>query len=347
MIVTEFATGSSIESAASYFGDGLPSYGDNNTPTSSAAGQGQYVTNELCMLHGLGIAGYTYFGLYDAATWWELDENQSGAMLAWLGYWGPMSENASLGSGANKPSWAALQSFNPGNCSSGYPPVVAIQTEGGYYASGDPGTFWYTAADTTSLSMDGAQNQSDPYAYSCDPYVSPAYTNLGAPLVGSCAFSSFQTTSTTLTVTGTNSDGGNSPPVQASIVVGPPIVTGIYDDTSGQGCAVTNSTCNINISQTDLLWVFGEGFNPLGGNNIELVNQANPNDVSWFFAGEQHNGTNVLFVEGSPSQRLPGQINVRLDCTISPVGAWGLVVRDNPSGSPSAAVTLNIVQGGC
>jgi hypothetical protein len=86
----------------------------------------------------------------------------------------------------------------------------------------------------------------------------------------------------------------------------------------------------------------------LGGNSIEFVNQANSNDISWFFTAQQHYPPNsVYFWEGSRDIRNTTQINVGLDCTVTPTGGWNMIVREGGGGAvPAAPVAINIVPGG-
>ncbi|MGH9454100.1 MAG: hypothetical protein ACRD2O_09055, partial [Terriglobia bacterium] len=130
MVATEFGAGSSME--APLLGDSIASYGDANEPTTTAAGQVQWLTDTLCVFSSLGLPAYVYHGLYDSASMWEEDWDQSGQQLAWNGYWGLTSET-----GVDKPARQAFM-VNP-SCSAPPTPVIALQSDATQYTIGDSG----------------------------------------------------------------------------------------------------------------------------------------------------------------------------------------------------------------
>ena len=160
----------------------------------------------------------------------------------------------------------------------------------------------------------------------------------------SCAFSLFQVNSTSVTVTGINGAGGTSTATASFVLAPKPLVNKTVNHTTGQQCDyVVNSACSLNVGQTDVLEVDGTGFNPLGGNNVQFMNQVNPNDVTYFFAANPPGG---YWIEGSPSTRETTYIKLQLDCSVTPTGAWKIAVRDSSSGTPSDPITINVAQGG-
>ena len=90
MLVSEVATGSSFANAP--IGNGLAVEIDSQDPTTTAAGQAQWLTDTLCVFARHGIPAFGWYGLYDSASWWEANFNFSGAALAADGYWGLSSE---------------------------------------------------------------------------------------------------------------------------------------------------------------------------------------------------------------------------------------------------------------
>jgi hypothetical protein len=339
MVVTEFGTGSSLESPP--IGNGTASYGDAQTPTTTADGQGEWLTQTLCLMSRLNITKYAYFGLYDSASFWEQKYNYTVLDLAWLGYWGLSSEGSGYG---DKPAWSAMAGFNPNNCPApNVPPtpVIALQADAFYYTLNDTGKITYTAANVTSLSLSEPKFPPDrPASYSCDP------GNTYAPLhpdlrVGSCAFTNIKAAYTgTITLTGENTNvegipgAGVSTRVATSVTVGlAPIVYGVVNYTTGQVCNLTaNPGCVITASQMDILEIYGVGFNPTGGNTVKLVSQSTE---AWLYETDGY-----YFWDQSRTQ-----LNAQIACYVTP-GSWVLYVfNPNNSGAPSNGVPVSISAG--
>lgn len=117
MFVSEVATGSSF--ASSPIGNGLATNFDAQTPTTTAAGQAQWLTDTLCVFQRHGIPAFGWYSLYDSASWWEANFNQSGGALSGDSYWGLSSEVSTYG---NKQAWTAFLGY-PSNCPSGTLPL--------------------------------------------------------------------------------------------------------------------------------------------------------------------------------------------------------------------------------
>jgi hypothetical protein len=240
----------------------------------------------------------------------------------------------------------------PANCPSGTgslppaPPVLGAYADASYYTQGDTGIIAYTAADVTSLSLNETPSTTIPGVYSCgtsEPICSgapPAGSCPAALYVGSCSALYVTMTNTTsqITLEGQNADVADTqssagPPLYASAnaAVGPgPIVGGIQDYTNGQSCNLSeNPSCTITASQDDTLEIYGEGFDPSGGDTVEFNGSG---------------GTQKLFMSDGyffwdPSRT---QINAQIGCFISP-GSWTFAVYNPNSGTPSAGYPINIV----
>jgi hypothetical protein len=110
-------------------------------------------------------------------------------------------------------------------------------------------------------------------------------------------------------------------------------VTGIVDVTNGQSCNYTvNPSCAISVNQTDIVEIFGLGFNPTGGNTVELLNQSSQ---AWFYEAD-----GLYYWDDSRTQ-----INVQTGCYAAP-GLWTLYVRSPNSGTPSNGVSITLNAGG-
>jgi hypothetical protein len=180
---------------------------------------------------------------------------------------------------------------------------------------GQPLRVTWTAAEAASLSI----NQGGDNTYACDT---------GAGLTSgvasaSCAYtntSPFYTTgSQTVTITGTSA-GGTQQTASATVTIGSgPIVN-----------AVTNQNYSYTIGSNDTMIVWGNGFSLSGGNTLQLTRSGYP-DV-WFYEGDGY-----YFWDQSNFQ-----VNASLNGRAAP-GVWNLYVRNNYSGTPSAAyqVTIN------
>jgi hypothetical protein len=332
MVVTEAATGSSFESPP--VGNNLAIEFDSQVPTTTAPGQSQWLTNTFCAFSRHGVPAFGWYGLYDSASWWEANYDDSGPLLAAVGYWGLSSEIASYG---NKPAWNAMLGF-PSNCPSGFlppAPVLGLYADAPYYTQGDVGIIAYTAADVSSLSL--SEPPSSGGIFSCE--TSDLIQSGDTPLVGSCAalYVAMQITTQQITLSGSNSDVNNSQsPYQtdgsasAAVTVGPnPIIGGIQDYNTGQTCNFTqNPGCVLTANQDDILVVYGEGFSISGGNTIHFTG---PGDV-WLYETDGY-----YYWDDSRTQ-----INAQVGCYVSP-GAWSFSVLNPKSGNPSATYSINIV----
>lgn len=342
MVVTEVATGSSF--ASSPLGKGSAAAGDVQTPTSSASGQSQWLTDTLCVVNRHSIPAFAWFGLYDSASWWEANFDYRGAQLAWTGYWGLSSEVPSSG---NKPAWTAMLNY-PASCpSSSLPPapVLALYADATYYTVGDPATITYGAANVTSLSLsEPVTGGATGGILSCG---STFQVSAGTSLVGSCASAANvtmprQTGQLTITLTGANTDVAgalDNPPTNGSasitVTVGPgPILTGIVEGNNGQSCNFTqNPGCTITASQGDMIEIYGEGFNPLGGNAVNLIppGGSSPGPL-WLYITDGY-----YYWEGARTQ-----INAQIACYVTP-GVWQFDVWNPHQEAPSSTYSINIV----
>ncbi|MGO4883128.1 MAG: hypothetical protein ACLP59_20235 [Bryobacteraceae bacterium] len=337
MFVTELATGSSF--AGSPIGNGLAYFGDDQTPTSTAAGQAQWLSDTQCVLNRHGIAATGWYGLYDSASWWEKYTSYTGDQIAWQGYFGLSSEYSTYG---NKPAWNSMLGY-PGSCPSGSlppAPVLALYTDAAYYTNGDPATITYTAADVTSLSLSEPPSGG---VYSCE---TTTEISTGSTLVGSCAAAnvtmSYQTSQLTLSGSDTDVLGvlGHSPTngsASVSVTVGPsPIVTGIVEYNNGQSCNfIQNPSCTITASRGDIVEIYGEGFTPLGGNTVNLLVPGGGSPGPWWL----YSGDGYYFWDGNRTQ-----INAQIGCYV-PVAMWKFDVWNPHQQAPSSSYSINIVNG--
>ncbi len=340
MVVTEFGTGSSLEPAP--IGNGLAFYGDAQTPTTTADGQREWITQTLCMMNRLGITKYAYHGLYDAASFWERYYSPTALQLAWGGYWGLSSEDTTHG---DKPAWSAMADFNAANCpgpNTPPTPVIALYADATYYTINDTGKINYTAANVTSLSLSEPVREGSPASNSCDPKNN--YAPLSVTLrVGSCAFTNIAATNTgTITLTGNNTDvdgrvgAGLSTRVATSVTVGlAPNIKAIVNATTNQSCDLTlNPNCVITASQLDVLEIYGEGFKPDGGNSVLL--RANDGSQVYLDEADQY-----YFWDQSRIQ-----LNAQIGCFVTPPGSWTLSVKNPNSGNWSTGVPISILASG-
>jgi hypothetical protein len=133
---------------------GAADSGDNNEPTSNAAGQAQFITNSLCVFKNLGITNYTNYGLYDALTWWEHYQGALATGLPWGGFWGLISEYNETN--PQKPAWTTMVNYNQTSslsCPSPAPPVVAVMPFAPYYVENDQVQILTAAADASGLTF--------------------------------------------------------------------------------------------------------------------------------------------------------------------------------------------------
>lgn len=211
LLAVEFATSSSL--APSPNGNGVPSSGDADTPTSDLAGHSQWLTNALCAYQRAGLSKLAYWALYDSADFWQAPPfNQTGEALAWNGYWGlyPLPQG-----GAAKPAWATLTNYyryGSLSCSQPAPPVLTLIADKTSVAAGQPLKLTWTAADVTSLNLTGVGTVSkslDSRTISASGSGAVTYTLTGWN--GSVQ----RTASVTVTVTGGGASCEANPPVGA------------------------------------------------------------------------------------------------------------------------------------
>jgi hypothetical protein len=330
MLVTEVATGSALESSP--IGNGLASDIDAQTPTTTAAGQAQWLTDTFCVFSRHGILPLGWYGLYDSASWWEANFNYSGSNLAARGYWGLSSEVPSYG---NKTAWTAMLDY-PSSCPSGiYPPapVLSLYADATYYTQGDTGVINYTAGDVSSLSLNESP---DSGIFSCE--TSDQIQTASTPLVGSCSSLVVQMTNTTqqITLSGSNADVDNSQSgyqtngsASISVTVGSsPIVGGLQDYNTGQSCNFyQDPSCVITASQEDTIIVYGLGFSLNGGNTIHLIGPSNV----WLYETDGY-----YYWDDSRTQ-----INAQVGCYVTP-GSYTFNVLNPHNGNPSTSYSITI-----
>ncbi len=317
--VVEYATSSSLNAAPN--GNGVPSFGDAQTPTTTVAGQAQWLTNSLCAYISTGIQKYAYWSMYDPYTLWTGSPwYLSGQGLAWNGFWGLSFESESSG---DKPAWSVLSSYYSDNSltcpwpnQANATAVVSLTPSSTYYTVAQPIRVTWTATDVASLALNTTHGPS----YSC------LSTQIGplslTDLVGSCGYTDasafFSTGTQTLTLTGYNISGAPQSASQTVTIGLGPIVN-----------AVTDENYASTITADGYVIVWGNGFSLNGGNTIQLTRPGYP-DV-WLYAGDGH-----YFWDQSHFQ-----INAKLDGRAAP-GQWTLYVRNSYSGTPSNGYVITI-----
>jgi hypothetical protein len=312
-------------------GNGLASSGDTQTPTSSAAGQAQWLTDTLCALKTLGVQATGWYGLYDSASWWEAAPlNYSGAKLAWTGYFGLWPETGSSG----KQAWTSFLGY-PGNCpSSTLPPapVLAVNPDASYYTTGNPATITYGAADVTLLTLSQPPTGG---IYSCNSANRHIPLDDPAGLVRvNHDYGGQRSQQETVTLNGSNTDvAGNTShqPISNSAytvlnVQPSPLFGGAVNvNYPAQLCNFAQSpSCVITACQGDYLELFGQGFDPRGGNTVNFVAGANS---LWLSIGD-----NWGYWDGSRIQIK------RTDPHQSFLRAWDLEIRYLDAGSAGPVV---------
>lgn len=345
LVVTEFAAGSSFESSP--IGNRTASSLDAQEPTTTASGQAQWLTDTLCVFNAAHISYYAYFGLYDSPEFWANQPYDYDASdLAKNGYWGLSSELATYG---DKPARNALVNFNSNNCpapaTTPLTPVLALLADAPAYISGDTAAISYTAANVSTLTMNGTP---------APPYQSLPSLSLitgeqlsASSLEGSAGYTLVQVSANTptLTLNGVNNNVSGlqvsaSTSATASLTltfISAPMVTTLVDYSTGHYCNFTlNPSCMFTISQTDVLEVFGEGFDRSGGNTMEIVNNATQ-AVTWLYENNPVTNPSPYFADNFS----PTQMNAALGCFVAP-GASTLYIRNPNSGNPSAGVAINI-----
>ena len=177
-----------IEFATSSSGTGADSWGDAETPTTTANGHNTWLANTLCTFQALNISKYAYWAMYDPTTLWVNSPWYNyGQGLWWLGYWGLGWEYP--GSGF-KPAWNTLASFNqsPGSlyCPSTPAPNFNAWTLSDYLTVGQAPKIVWTASEMTSLTVDGSSVGG---SWACDNLnYYPGVMYFDYTLGGSCAF---------------------------------------------------------------------------------------------------------------------------------------------------------------
>jgi hypothetical protein len=134
-----------------------------------------------------------------------------------------------------------------------------------------------------------------------------------------------------LTLSGSNADSDHetvsafsAPSISTPITIGlAPIITGLVDFNTSQQCNLTtNPGCNLTTSQLDIIELFGAGFNPTGGNTIQLTNHSSTVSLSV--------GDGYDFWDFSRTQ-----INVQIGCSVA-AGTWTLTVSSPNAGSTTS-----------
>jgi len=317
IFAVEWATSSAIGNPYDNpSGAAVAAIGDFQTPTTTAAGQSQWLTNAICAYRNAGINKYAYWAMYDPYTLFSTSPfNMTGQELAWWAFWGIVTD-----SGVDKPGWTALRNFymtdpSSWSCPSPAPPVVSLVPTNNYFTISQPVRATWTAADVTSMSLD----RSHAGSYSC---VSGLQLS-GTDLAGSCAYTDatpFYTPGTqTVTLTGFN--GSQSATASASIPVYlNPVVN-----------AATNQDYQSTIHANDWIIVWGNGFSVTGGNSLQFT-RPGYDDVWWY------DGCGYGFWDLSYWQ-INAQVAGRLAA-----GTWTLYVRNGYSSNPSAEFTVTITQ---
>lgn len=218
--------------------------------------------------------------------------------------------------------------------------MLGIYADATYYTVNDTGKITYTAANVTSLSLNEPKPALEQFAsYSCDPGKSTGLNELQR--VGSCAFTNIQAVNTgTITLTGENTsvDGypgsGLSMKAVTSVTVGSgPKISGVTNPETNQQCNVeVNPGCVITARQREVISIWGAGFDPTGGNTVEL---ASSSPSLWLY---EANG--YYFWD-----RARGQINAEIGCYVAP-GIYTLKVWSPNSGTPSNGATISVTAGG-
>ncbi|SPF42106.1 hypothetical protein SBA4_2880001 [Candidatus Sulfopaludibacter sp. SbA4] len=222
ILVTEWATSTSLDP----HGNGIPSAGDSDDPTMTAAGQVNWVRNTLCALAGTGIQKLAHWNLYDPYTlfstppWYGSAAVPNASYLAWFGYWGLGYEQQSAGW---KTVWGSviLPYYQNGvlSCPSSLEyaiPVVTLTpwgdypnyTPGEYYTVGEPVRVSWTASDVAGLSTTAAGGTVGG-TYDCETISSVSASGLATVSCGSSDLQPnfTQTGPGTLTITGTSVGG--------------------------------------------------------------------------------------------------------------------------------------------
>jgi hypothetical protein len=326
LFVVEFATSSSLQSALfnsvnDSKGNDVPSWGDAQVPTTTVAGQAQWLNNTLCAFNGVGFQKMAYWSMYDPyAMWTGSPWLQTGQTLSWNGFWGLIYEGESYG---DKPSWSTLRNFYA-NGSLSCPitqnssvPILAILATSNYYTSAQPIRLYWNVGDNVSLAANSGHGSS----FSCSDNQTTALST--SSLVGSCGFTdinpNYSIGPRTVSLTATSGAGG-SQAANVSLTIGD----------APQLNAVTNSNYSMTVASNDVAIFWGNGLSRSGGNTVQLVRSGYP-DV-WLFDGDGH-----YFFDESHFQ-----INSSLAGRASP-GVWTVYLRSPYSGTPSAAFSLTIV----
>jgi hypothetical protein len=291
IFVVEFATSSSLSSVPN--GNGIPWFGDANTPTTTISGQAQWLSNTLCAFKDAGIEKFAYWSMYDPwEVWADFPWLKSGTDLAWNGYWGLSYDEEWYG---DKPAWQVLSSFYssyPGGLTCSGSPVVSLVPSASYYTVSQPVRVTWTAANAASLCL----NFPHGVTYSCNLQQEQEPIVLSTnDLTGSCAQTDIQAFSSTgnptITVSGFSdaSCTGSSQSASAMVTIGAaPIVNEVY-------------------AQPTVLSIYGQGFSNEGHNQVKLTRSGYA-DVLISEGGSYSQYDNYNFINVQvPDGTLPGQ----------------------------------------
>lgn len=326
LFVVEFGTSSSLSSSMvgatnDSTANDIPSWGDWQTPTTSAQGQAQWLNNTLCTFSSVGLTKMAYWSLYDPYTMWQTYPwSQTGLTLSWNGYWGLSYENESLG---DKSSWNTLKNFYVSNTlscpgtSSNATPIVKTLLTSNYYTEAQPLRVYWNVADTSNLAITGTYGNS----YSCLASQSAPLST--SSLVGSCGYTDlapgYSAGSRTVQLTAYNASG-SSQSSAATVTIG----------IAPQLNAITNTSYLGSIHANDVAIFWGNGLSISGGNTVQFVRAGYP-DV-WLYDGDGYFYYNTSHF----------QINSDLGGRVAP-GTWTVYLRSPYSGTPSAAYTLTVL----
>ena len=194
------ATGSSINNSDGY--SSIPDWGDHNTPTSDWTGQHYWIKNTLCAIDHAGITRVNYHATYDTVDLWNsYPWYQPISVLGWSGFWG--LKTTVYGGFANKTSlttYADSYSAHFPDCTGGNYntygriPYATLTPANDYFTLGQPVRVSWTVFDADTLSLNRAQNPIGGVNKSvgCQPDKNGTVDDVGAAVVGSCAYTDLQ-----------------------------------------------------------------------------------------------------------------------------------------------------------
>jgi len=304
--------------------NGYPSFGDNQTPTTTVAGQQTWINNTLCAALSAHVQKLAYWAMYDPYTLftnngWPEYGYAPGQKLAWGGYWGLAYEQSPL---EYKPSATSLQQYYASgilNCPGGdgsvenAAPTLSLTPISPYYTVNQPVRVMWTASDFSAFTSAGASD-----ALTCDTEVAIPGEGLQP---ASCVITDAQASSTTgnytVSVTATGTNGTSTTTATASVSIG----------TAPQLNAVTTLPPG---GPTTYITLWGAGF-AAAGNTITCTQQgAAPVTFS--------DGAGIVYES-------PTQINVNITGGTGQLtaGTWTVSVNNNyPGTTPSTGVSVTI-----